>query len=162
MSSLSGLLLKERAIYLDGCQEDGGTAEGFRQHILQARKQDPQQFDKRTIELLMEAATKAWQHSPRKDGEDLFSIAGVVIPEHLTRPKTCFVTAEELESDEEDSFEKVSSNFATVNDAYEDAIIKMRKAAQASSAAEGKMRMVDEARKRAKGNLSIFLRDIAD
>jgi hypothetical protein len=160
MSSLSGLLLKERAIYIDGCQEDGGTAEGFRQHILQARKEDPQQFDKRAIEALLEATDKAWQHSPRQDGEDLFSIAGVVIPEHLTRPKTSFVSGEEL--DDENSFEKVSSNFATVNDAYEDAIIKMRKAAEASSAAVRKMKMVDEARKRSKGNMTIFLRDIAD
>ena len=110
----------------------------------------------------MEATTKAWQASPRHDGVDLFSINGISLPEFFTRPVNNFATGEEIEADGEESFEKVATNYATVNDMHEDALIKMRKAAQASAAAENKMKLADEARKRAKGRMNVFLRDIVD
>jgi hypothetical protein len=160
--SFGELLKKQRSIYLDDCKEDGGTAQGFREYIAVKHQEDPLLFDKWAAEALMEAATKAWQSPPKKRGDDLFSINGIFVPEHLTRPAELYVNGEEIELNKEESFQKVSCQFATIHDAFEDALIKSRKAHQASAAAEEKMKMVDEARRRAKGDMSKFLRDVAD
>jgi hypothetical protein len=72
------------------------------------------------------------------------------------------VTGEDIEEDDEHKFEKVDYRFATVNDLYDDATLKMRKAAQSSASAEIQMRAADTARRRAGGNMSAFLRDVVD
>jgi hypothetical protein len=74
---------------------------------------------------------------PRKKGPDLFSIAGYTIPEHLTRYASGFYSPEDdAEEEDEEAYEKVDHDFATVNDLYDDATIKLRKAAQSSAAAK--------------------------
>jgi hypothetical protein len=161
-NSLSTWLEIERKKYLEECQESGGTAQGFRDHVAKLSSKDSLRFDSWKFEALMEATTKKWQAPPRKRGEDLFSINGEVIPEHLTRPAATWVDGDTIDQDEEFTFEKVDANYATVNDGYQDALIKLRKAAQSSAAAEHKMKMADEARRRAKGNMDAYLRDLAD
>lgn len=141
--------------YLIGCGTAGGTAAGFRDFVRRACESDPRIFP---VDFLRdEAATKAWQAKARTIGPDLFSLNGLALPEFLTRQKSAvgFV-------DDEDAFEKVATTFATVNDLYEDAIIKMRNAARSSAAAEERMKQADEARRRARGLSSAFLRDIKD
>jgi hypothetical protein len=91
----------------------------------------------------------------------LFSIGGFTVPEYLTRPAS-YATGADIEEDDEQKFEKVDFKFATVNDLFDDATIKLRKAAQSSAAAEKEMQAADEARRRARGKMSAFLRDITD
>ena len=73
-----------------------------------------------------------------------------------------YVTGEDIEAGDEVRFEKVHQKYATANDYREDALIKMRKAAQSSAAAERQMRAVDEVFRRAKGKGNTPLQDIAD
>jgi hypothetical protein len=158
--SLKDYLGVEKKRYLEECKAFGGTAEGFRDRVRSRYAAGPDEFNKFVLDSLMEATTKRWQAPPRDTGTDLFSIGGLVIPEHLTRPAASFVTGEDVEND--DRFEKVDAAFATVNDLVDDATIKLRKAAQSSAAAERKMKAADEARRRARGNMSTLLSDIAD
>lgn len=160
--SLRDYLGGEKKRYLEECKTFGGTADGFRERVRAQYAAGPDQFNKYVLDSLMEATTKRWQTPPRDTGSDLFSIGGLVIPEHLTRPSALFVTGEDVEDDEESRFEKVDAAFATVNDLVDDATIKLRKAAQSSAAAERKMKAADEARRRARGNMSMLLSEIAD
>lgn len=159
--SLRELLQFEKTRYLLSRKEEGGTAEGFRQRIRRQYGRYPDKFESLVLDALMEAATKNWEMQPRKHGPDLFSISDDIVPEYLTRP-AMFVTGEDIESGNEIRFEKVHQKYATANDYREDALIKMRKAAQSSAAAERQMRAVDEAFRRAKGKGNTPLRDIAD
>jgi hypothetical protein len=158
--TLSGLLAAEKHRYIEKARQDGGSAEGFRKRIRGQYSRDHLKFESLMLDALMEAATRAWEKPPRKSGPDLFSIAGVTIPEFLTRPAARHVSGDELETEE--LFEKVSYKFATVRDLREDATIKMRKAAQSSAAAELEMRAADEAYRRARGNERAFLHDVMD
>ena len=160
--SIGSILRREKEIYLDTCDEDGGTAEGFRRHVLKVQDDDPLQFNKRLTEILMEASTKAWQARPRIHGPDLFSFNGIPIPTHLTTPNRGHVNADEIESDDETRFRKVSAKYATVQDYHDSATIHSRKAAEAGAAVAREWRGVDEALSRANGDMSVFLRDIAD
>lgn len=161
--SLSAFLEIERKKYLEQCQEIGGTAQGYREHIAELSNKNPLRFKRWQFEALMEATTRKWQAPPRKHGPDLFSINGEEIPEHLTRPASNLVVdGKVIEEDDENAFEKVDADYATVNDLFQDALIKMRKAAQSGAAAERKMRLADEAKRRAKGNVNVFLHQIAD
>lgn len=154
--SVSQLLRRERSIYLESCASTGGTASGFREWIKRRCEEDPRIFP--FDGLRDEAATKAWETQPRKGGPDLFSINGVAVQEFMVRPSKGYVDGDF--SDE--LFEKVDSRFATVADYIDDATIKLRKAAQASAAAEAQMQSADEARRRARGDLARFLRDLKD
>jgi hypothetical protein len=146
--------------YLRQQKTDGGTAGGYRKFA--AENIDRLFLEKFIWDALNEAATREWRKQPRKDGPDLFSIAGVKIPDSLTRPaKGKFITGEGLDDDEGD-FEKVHSDFATVGDLIDDATIKLRKAAQASAAAEREARIADEALRRAHGDRDTLLKNIAD
>lgn len=160
--SLRELLQFEKTRYLDNRKEQGGTAEGYRQRIRRQYSRHPDKFDALVLDALMEAATKNWQSQPRKHGPDLFSVSGETIPEFLTRPTTTFLTGEDIETEDEGRFEKVHQKYATANDYREDVMIKMRKAAQSSAAAERQMRAVDEVFRRAKGKGNTPLREIAD
>lgn len=160
-NSLRELLQFEKTRYLLGRKEEGGTAEGFRQRIRRQYGRHPDKFDALVLDALMEAATKNWEAQPRKHGPDLFSVSGETIPEYLTRP-ALYVTGEDIETGDEVRFEKVHQKYATANDYREDALIKMRKAAQSSAAAERQMRAVDEVFRRAKGKGNTPLQDIAD
>lgn len=148
-------MLAERTRYIDSCGENAGTAAGFRDWIRGRCDADPRLFP--YDQLRDDAATKAWEAQPRKAGPDLFSIAGIKLPEHLTRYKRGYYG-----DDDEDSFEKIAIQFATVQDRYEDAQIKMRVAARASAKAERDMQHADECRRRARGDMSKRLRDLAD
>jgi hypothetical protein len=154
-SSLSELLKFEKKKYLEDSAENGGTASGFRDRIRNEYATDPEKFNALVPQALMEAATKTWQAPPRKNGPDLFSIAGLMIPESLTRLGD--VVGDEITADDEEKFEKGDCNFATVDDLYEDAAITMRKGKQVLAAGERKMRVADEARSRAHGNRKAFL-----
>jgi hypothetical protein len=152
-------MLAERTQYIEACTEndEAGDAPGFRDWIRRRCIEDPRLFP---YDMLRdEAATKAWQAQPRKKGPDLFSVASVKLPEHLTRYKKGFYD----EGDEDGTlFEKISSKIATVNDRYEDALIKMRGAAKSVAAAEQDMQHADECRRRARGDMTVRLRDLAD
>lgn len=166
MSELSAYLGAEKKRFLVGAQEVGGKAKGFRRHVSELYNKDPGFFVRLTLDALMEAATKKWEAQPRKRGPDLFAIGGYPIPEYLTRPS--FEVRDDVEPDdeeeesEEEQFEKVDQQYATVNDLYADATIKLRKAAQSGAAAEQEMRAADDARRRARGNMAAYLRDITD
>jgi hypothetical protein len=114
-------------------------------------------------ESTMESATKAWQARPRSHGPDLFSIAGYTIPEFLTRDRAGYVAdGGEIEDDDEGAFEKVDQKYATAHDFYADTMIKLRKAAQASAAANAQAICLDEIRRRAGGKMDMPLRELID
>lgn len=159
MSKLTMHLRTQKGQFLEARAERGGTAEQFRTYVRQAYFDEPVRYDSFVVEALMEAATRTWQEMPRKRGPDLFSISNVAIPETLTRRRA---SVDGMAADDDEDFEKVSSQYATVNDLYEDATIKMRKAAQSSAAAESEMVAADEARKRAGGKMDARLKDLAD
>lgn len=159
--SLRELLQFEKTRYLESKREEGGTAEGFRQRIRRQYNRSPDKFDSLVLDALMEAATKNWEQQPRKSGPDLFSIGSDTVPEFLTRP-SLYATGEDIAGDVESRFEKVHQKYATIDDYREDALIKMRKAAQSSAAAERQMRAVDEALQRAKGKSATPLREVID
>jgi hypothetical protein len=151
----------EKDHYLQGRKEKGGTAEGFRQHCVKRYGDDPLKFEQLKGEAFLEAVTRQWEAQPRKRGPDLFDISGQTVPEYLTRAVT-FVDGEDIESGDEERFEKVHFKYATVADLYADATIKMRKAAQSSAGAEHLMQVADEARRRARGVMDAKLHDLAD
>jgi hypothetical protein len=158
--NISEFLAIQRQQYLDLRRDLGGSREGFRNHVWAAVKKDPLKGEALMMGAWMEAANRAWEKQPRKQGPDLFSIDGYTVPEHLTRPR--YDDADDGEEADDADYEKVDSKYATVNDLYEDALIKMRNAARASAAAEIKMKAADVARRRAGGDLSKHLTDIAD
>jgi hypothetical protein len=166
MSELSMYLTAQKKQFLVGAKEIGGKAKGFRRYIGQQYSDDKEFFNKLVLDALMEAATRKWEQQPRKQGPDLFSINGHPIPEFLTRaafPGFDDPDEEEDEDEEEaEQFEKVDHQFATVNDLVADATIKLRKAAQSGAAAEEEMKAADVARRRARGNMTAYLRDLAD
>lgn len=129
--SLSELLAFEKDRYFNRCKENGGTAKGFRRHVTKEYERDKLKFDSLMFQGLMEASTRCWERPPRNRGPDLFAVDGDTVPEILTRKRKLFDF--EDDADEEETFEKVHQKYATVNDLYEDATIKMRKAAQAGA-----------------------------
>jgi hypothetical protein len=157
--TLRDLLTAEKLRYLDGGREMGGTAQGFRDYVREQIRREPLKYTSLAIDAVMEATTRNWERSPRKHGADLFAIGGQTIAEALTRRSPGAVGDD---PDDEEGFEKVLSIYATVADLREDAVIKLRKAAQASTAAERLMKVADEAIRRAHGDLSARLRDLAD
>ena len=160
-SNLRELLNIEKKRYLEERAAAGGTAAGFRERVRASYQADQMKYVALVLDAVMESATKTWQQAPRKRGPDLFCVAGQTIPEYLTRPAS-FVTGDDIEHDDEEKFEKVDAKFATISDLFDDATIKMRKAAQSSAAAETEMKAADEARRRARGNMAALLREIAD
>lgn len=162
MSELSIYLTAQKKLFLAGAKETGGRAKGFRRHIGEQYSDDKEFFNKLVLDALMEAATRKWEQQPRKHGPDLFSINGHPIPEFLTRPAFPIFEEEDADGDEIEEFEKVDHEFATVNDLVADATIKLRKAAQSGAAAEEEMRTADVARRRARGNMAAYLKDLAD
>ena len=158
--SLPHFLKIQKKSYLEARKASGGTAEGYRRWVY--AKTSPESLEKWKAAALMEAATRTWQAPPRKAGPDLFSINGLNIPEFLTRPSSAFVTGEEIEDGQDEWFEKVDHKYATVGDLGEHVTIHLRKAAQASAAAERLATAFDEARRRAGGRLDVLLRTVGD
>lgn len=158
VTSVRSRLRRERSLYLEDCATTGGTAGGFRKWIEDQCAADPRLFPYEG--LRDEAATKIWQEQPRKTGPDLFSINGLTIGEFLTRPTKGYVEGDDL--DNPDQFEKIAARFATVADLIDDSNIKLRNAARASASAERDAQAADEARRRARGDIARFLRDLTD
>jgi hypothetical protein len=162
-SNLKELLKFEKKQYLTEQKIKGGSATGFRKRIIDKYGPVPDKY----LEALAEASDRAWRVKPRRKSPDLFSIGGFDLPEYLTRAVAEFFTGEDTEDDEAAggtaaAFEQVDLEYATVADLREHAQIHLRKAAQASSKANDEAKAADEAFRRAKGNLSKRLRELAD
>jgi hypothetical protein len=158
---LSGLLLMEKKRYLVARQELGGTALGYREWLVQRYNAEPEKYAGLLLEMLMESGKRAWERPARANGDDLFRIAGMGLPEYLTRPAARSIIDDDSE-DVEDLFEKVDIGFSTVNDYYAHASILFEKAAQTAAKAERTLKAADEALRRGKGDLRSFLRDVVD
>jgi hypothetical protein len=166
MSELSQYLKAERESYLYGEGATGGTAENFRKRIAKKAKEEPAKFEAMVLDAWMEASTRAWQKPPKRRDPDMFSIGGMALPEFFVRRRMPETWDEEDDSSDPEAMdqflEKVHCDFATVADAYADATIKMRKAAQASAAAEEDMKLADLARRRSRGRLEARLVELVD
>jgi hypothetical protein len=156
--NLKQLIRFEKKLYLADQATEGGSAAGFRKRIIEKYGDEPDKY----IEALAEAADRGWRQPPRKAGPGLFSIDSDAVPEYLTRPNRRYFSGDDLEADDEEAFEQVDHLSATVNDQIDDAQIKLRQAARGSATAEGRAKQADEARRRAKGDVSKFLKDLAD
>ena len=128
--TLSKFLDIEFTKYLDQRKEVGGNCSGFLSFVTEGMKDDPPKYLGFFYEAVREAAKRRWEKTPRQSGPDLFSINGETEPSHYTRLASRYVDGEELENKGEDGFEKVAQQYATINDMRDDALIKMRKAAQ--------------------------------
>jgi hypothetical protein len=148
--------LRER--YLEEQERRGGNSVGWQEYWITEFRKNPERYD--VLALAKMAGAKAWEAKPKEDGPTLFSIAGVKIPEHITRPAQGFLF--DTGMDDESAFEKVSHKFATIADGRADAHVKTRKAGQAAAAAERKQAAMDEAERRAGGDVSKLLKDVAD
>jgi hypothetical protein len=157
MSELTKHLSAQKEAYLHQREHHGGTAEGFRERIRALYASDPAYYNAKMLDALMEATTKKWEQEPRKRGPDLFSFNGYSIPEHLTRP----VYGEEGDVDEK-AFEKLHQQYASLQDLFDDATIKLRVGARSLSVAEEQMQAVDYGRRKARGDMRKLLRDIKD
>jgi hypothetical protein len=161
--TISRLLAREKRKYIKGAEADAGNPQGFRDYIHALRDANPEYWEALMLQGLIGNANAAWAKPPRNQGPDLFSIGGFTYAEWLTRPAPGHVPDGQTDIDENDeNFEKVDQNFATIDDAYSDAMIKMRVAAQTSSRAERQMKATDLALRRAKGDRSARLADVAD
>lgn len=162
-SELSVYLSKQKRIYIRSQETGGATAPGFRAYVEAQRAENPDFFAKLYMDALAISATKTWQNQPRKEGPDLFSVAGYTYAEHLTRMAAGYVPDPDKPIDENDeNFEKVDKDFATIQDAYDDAMIKMRAGAQTVARAERQMKATDMALRRARGNRGAKLADHKD
>lgn len=149
--SLRQRALEEREKYLFAQGQAGGSAAGFRDWFDKAMALE--EFAAR--QALDAVADRAWEAQPRKRGPDLFSLAGAPLPEAITRRAL-------VSSEDGDDFEKVHQSFATVQDLLDDATIKEHNADRVVDAAAERRRQAETARRRAKGDLSMFLKDLAD
>jgi hypothetical protein len=147
--------LAERARYIESAGREGGNAAGFREWIANVCEEDPKLYP--YAKLRDAAATKAWEAQPRKKGPDLFSVAGIPIPEFLTRRAHGFV-----EDADDDGFVKVSANYSTLVTYREDAEIKMLNAADATASARDRYRNYDVLLRVAGGDPTRLLRDLKD
>jgi hypothetical protein len=147
-------LLKK--LYLERQKKKGGTNAGFREFVRVGLKDRPDMF----VEALAMATDHGWRAPPADKGADLFNINGIPLPEYITRPAAGYYAGDEEEDGIE--FEQVDHKSATVQDGVDDVTIKMRKAAQAAAKAEVRAKQIDVARRRAKGNLTMLLKDLAD
>lgn len=147
--------------YLDHCGPGGGDALGHREFVHKALAERPDVIEGHINELIDAAAKTSWQKRPRETGPDLFSIAGIVCPETVTRPDP--ETQGPVDGAEHGAgYKKVAQQHATVDDLGEDAKLKARKAAEVGAAATRRYEMFDAARRRANGNGAAFLKDISD
>lgn len=144
---------REKVAYVESCAGHHATAAGFRDWIKDRCATEPDLFpyDK----LRDDAATKEWQRGDPPGEEDLFSVAGVLIPRILTvYAHTGFTDPSD------DEFEKVSSNYATVYDYLDNARIKRHQAALSGAAADKLMDNFDIILKKAGGNMMARLKDL--
>lgn len=162
MSELSQYLNGQKKKFIVARETVGATPRAFREYIGGLYTEDTEYFVKMALDAVMEATTHVWQRQPRREGPDLFDIGGHTIPEFLTRPRRGYVPGVDPDLDDADAFETVDQQFATIQDGYDDATIKLRKAAQSASAAERQMKAIDEANKRAKGDRSKLLKEVSD
>lgn len=159
MSELDKKISALKIKYLEECGSEGGTNEGFRQYARAEYAREPEWFASRVLDGVVSAVNRNWSARPRKRGDDLFSIAGYVVPETLTRPS---VEGGEIDFDNERSFKKVHVRFATVQDLIDEGTIKTRKASQTKRAADELVSVGNEALRRAGGNRAALLKDVAD
>jgi hypothetical protein len=146
--------LAERTRYIESCGKEGGHAAGFREWIANVCEEDPRLYPYEAMRN--EAATKAWQAQPRRRGPDLFAVAGIAIPEFLTRRGRGFT------DEDDDGFVKVAAQYATLQTYHEDAEIKILKAADATAAARLQYQNYEVMLRKAGGDWSVLLKDLAD
>jgi hypothetical protein len=155
MSRFTRLLREWKIDYTIAQEERGGTASGYRQYVDRRFLSDPGAVEIR--EAVCDAAKGVWEEQSRKKGPDLFDVAGLTIPEFLTRYAKDFFA-----HPDEDQFEKVHQSFAVVSDLVDHSNIHLLKAAQASAAAAKEAEAAQEALRRAAGDRNKRLSDVQD
>ncbi|SRR5580765_4031931 len=134
--------------YLRKCGNLGATAEGFR---ALGAKQERKLIKAHGPDLIRNVYTSVWEAKPRDKGPGLLRIPGSKknIPEHLTRGE-----------DELGDFYKVHSFFATVEDLFRDAAVKLTNLQNVQAAYEELLAMANLAIDLSKGKGAVFLTKI--
>jgi hypothetical protein len=150
--------------YLEVRKEEGGTAAGWRDFALKKLEEEKETLAAYKTELIVYGLMKKWRDRPRTLGPDIFSIAGVPIPEFVTRTArgVDYADGDDIESEDEVKFEKVDHRYATVNDLMEQTDIFLVNAARVAARASLFVNARDAAFKRARGDRNVLLRDLAD
>jgi hypothetical protein len=147
---LSATLHRLKDQYLDRVKQGGGTKEGFQEFARNYFHGHPDEYNPDAA--LRHACDKIWAKKKKEPAPDLFTIAQVQLPETLTYP----------DSAREGHFRQISQKYATVLHLREDAILTIRSGATITTAGEAKMKVADEALRRAKGDFSALLSTIKD
>ncbi len=123
-SELSTLLSIEHDKYLESCAGTGGDSEGFRHWVRADRTKFPEKYDGHVDSTFDAAADRQWRKQPRD--LPLFKVAGIALPDSILVPDDAKASG----------FAKIGHQFYTAGQYREAAIYQMRKAVEASTAAE--------------------------
>jgi hypothetical protein len=150
MPKLRPVIRQKKREYLKRAGTVGGDKEEFRRVIDDDFLTHPENYNVRAA--VLEAADRIWDENEKTDGPDLFSINGVTLARSFTFPDLT----------REGQYRKVDCEFASVFHLREDAILTIRSGGEIVAAGEAKMKLADEALRRAAGNPSTLLKTIID
>lgn len=149
-TKLNGLLRAEKENYLRERGKKGGKAPEF----ITLVDTKFTHFETYVREALASAAREIWeeQESSGGNGKDPVMFVDFELPRYLTRRSLGSVL----------DYEKVHIDAATLRDFDSDTNVKMRKSIESSAKLARQMKALDEAIRRAGGDMDVLLRDVGD
>jgi hypothetical protein len=159
--SLRQILRRKKREYLLLVAEAGGDKHAFTSHIAIDYHTHPTDYEMDAA--ILEAAVAVWNENRKPGGgdddeQDLFSIAGYLLPETLTYPDP----SKPANQGESQSYRKIAIEFATVQHLADDAQVTIEAGNRIVEAGKDKLRIAREALLRAKGDPSMLLLNIID
>jgi hypothetical protein len=133
LKSLDAIIDDEMYHYQLGEKGKGGNRTGWDHQLSRLFKEHHDAIDTAGEELFIKAYGPRWEREPKPPEADLFDVLGERVP----------VTFTIHDKDEPGSYRKVTSCWATIQQAREDAWIKSKKAMQSVAAAAKRMAQVD-------------------
>lgn len=150
ITKLNGLLRAEKENYLKARGKQGGKAPEF---ISLVDAKYPS-FETYVREALGAAAREIWEEQEPSggNGADPVMFSDFELPRYLTRRSLGTVL----------DYEKVHIDAATLRDFDSDTNVKARKSIESSAKLARQMKALDEAIRRAGGDMNTLLRDVGD
>lgn len=150
MPKLKPVIREKKHIYLDRVGKAGGDKEQFRRLIDDDFQTHPENYNVRAA--VLEAADRVWDENEKMEGDDLFTLNGVKMAQTYTYPDAAA----------DGKFRKIAFKYSSIFHLREDAIITIRSGGEIVTAGEAKMKLADEALRRARGNPAALLSTVVD